>query len=195
MKDNYFEILLLLLIAVVGIQGYYLYDINSKLQDQQASREIGSSLLIPEIRSFNGLFDDSIDPFMEMERLRQDMERSFIDFENLFQTTPSLNQFSSKLYRIPRLDIKEKDSQYIVIVEIPGIENKAIDIKTEDGRLIISANISEEKDNNTTSYYRHERRTSSFKRIIELAQNVDEKSLTSDYKDGLLTITFDQKAS
>ncbi len=194
MKDNYFEILLLVLIVVVGVQGYYLYDINSKLKDEQ-SRELGSSLLIPEIRSFNGLFDDNIDPFMEMERLRQDMERSFIDFENLFQTTPSLNQFSSKLYRIPRLDIKEKDSQYILIIEVPGINNKAIDIKTENGRLVISANISEAKDNNTTSYYRHERRTSSFKRIIELPQNINEKSLQSSYKDGLLTITFSKKTS
>lgn len=193
MKDNYFEILLLMLIVVVGVQGYYLYDINSKLKNEQASRDIGSSLLIQEIRSFNGLFGDKTDPFMEMERLRQDMERSLIDFENLFQTTPSLNQFSSRLYRIPRLDIKEKDLQYIFIIEVPGIDNKAIDIKTENGRLIISANVSEQKDNNTTSYYRHERRTSSFKRIIELPADTNEKSLTSDYKNGLLTISFDKK--
>jgi HSP20 family protein len=195
MKENYLEILLLLLIVVVGIQGYYLYDLNSTLKDRQISEQVGGSLLIPEIRSFNGVFDKNTDPFMEMERLRQEMENSFMDFENLFQTTPSLNQFSSRLYRIPRLDLKEEDSKYIVTMEVPGIDKNAIDIKIVKGRLIVSAKVSEEKDNNTTAYYRHERRTSSYKRVVKLPSDADENSLQSSYKDGLLTITFDKKIS
>ena len=120
------------------------------------------------------------------------MERNFMDFENFFQTTPSFNQFSSRLYRMPRFDMKEQDGKYIVTMEIPGIDKSAIDIKTENGRLVVSAQMSQEKDNNTTTYYRHERRTSSYKRVIQLPSDVNEKSFNSEYKNGLLTIVFEK---
>lgn len=194
MKENYFEILLLVLVVVVGLQSYSLYNINNSLKDKQVTLN-GYSLLIPKIRSFDGFFDNHVDPFMEMERLRQEMEGSFVNLENLFQTTPSLRQFTSKMYRIPRLDVKEKDSKYIVIMEIPGVDQATIDIKTQNGELVVSANVSEQQDDNNTAYYRHERRTSSYKRIIKLPSDVDKVSLKSDYKDGLLTVTFDKKIS
>ena len=192
MKDNYFEILLLVLIVIVGIQGYYLYNINNSIKDKQISGG-EYSLSIPTIRSFDDFFENHSDSIIEMDRLRRNMEKNFMDLEDLFQTTSSLNKFSSELYRIPRLDMKEKDSKYIVIMEIPGIDKNAIDIKIEKDQLIVSAKVSREKDSNTTSYYRHERHTSSYKRIVTLPSDADEKSLTSDYKDGLLTLTLNKK--
>lgn len=181
MKDTYLKIVLLGLVVVVAIQGYYLYDMNRMLKDEQVSSP------------FNSFFDSSGDSFVEMEHLRQKMETNFMDFENFFQTTPAFNQLSSRLYRTPHFDMKEQDSKYIITMEVPGLDKSAIDIKTENGRLVVSANVSHEKDNNTTTYYRHERRSSSYKRVIQLPSNADDQSLHTDYKDGLLTITFDKK--
>ena len=180
MKGSYLEIVLLALVAVVAVQGYYLYDMNRTLKEEQVSP------------TFNGFFDANGDSFVEMESLRHKMERNFMDFENFFQTTPSFNQFSSRLYRMPRFDMKEQDGKYIITMEVPGIDKSAIDIKTENGRLVVSANVSEEKDNNTTTYYRHERRTSSYKRVIQLPADANKKSFNSEYKNGLLTITFEK---
>lgn len=44
----------------------------------------GYSLLIQKIRSFDGFFDNHVDSFMEKERLRQEIEDSFVNLENLF---------------------------------------------------------------------------------------------------------------
>ena len=192
MRGNYLEIVLLALVAVVAVQGYYLYDVNRTVKDKHIYPQVAETLLIPEVPSLSGFFDASGDPFVEMESLRHKMERNFMDFENFFQTTPSFNQFSSRLYRMPRFDMKEQDGKYIVTMEIPGIDKSAIDIKTENGRLVVSAQMSQEKDNNTTTYYRHERRTSSYKRVIQLPSDVNEKSFNSEYKNGLLTIVFEK---
>ena len=195
MKENYLKIVLLALIAVVAIQGYYLYDMNRTVSDKKASGGIEELSVLPNMLPSVRFFDIEEDPFVEMERLRREMENSFMNLENLFQTTPSLNQFSSRLYRIPRFDMKAQDGKYIITMEVPGLDKSAIDIKTENGQLIVSAKVSEEKDNNTTTYYRHERRTSSYKRVIQLPADANEKSWQTDYKDGLLTITFDKRIS
>ena len=192
MKGNYLEIVLLALVAVVAVQGYYLYDMNRTVKDEHVYPQVAETLLIPEVPSFSGFFNAGGESFVEMESLRHKMERNFMDFENFFQTTPSFNKFSSRLYRMPRFDMKEQDGKYIVTMEIPGIDKNAIDIKTENGRLVVSANVSQEKDNNTTTYYRHERHSSSYKRAIQLPADTNKRSFNSEYKNGLLTITFEK---
>ena len=98
----------------------------------------------------------------------------------------------SKLYRTPSYDMKEQDGKYFITIEVPGLDKKAIKVKTENGHLLVSAYVSKQKDNNTTTYYQRERRTSSYKHAISLPSDVNEKSLSSVYKDGLLTITFEK---
>lgn len=193
MKENYLKILLLALVVVVAIQGYYLYDLNRSVKEKPVAITSGVSFAVPKIRPFSGFFDDKVDPFVEMERLRREMENNFRDFDNFFQTTPTFGQFSSRLHRIPRFDMKEKDGKYIITMEVPGADKSAIDTKVENGRLVVSANVSQEKDDNTTTYYRHERHTSSFKRDILLPDDADEKSLRSEHENGLLIITIDKK--
>ena len=182
MKDNYLNVVLLLLVVVVAIQGYFLYDMNRTMNEKQVSVKIGESFVLP-----------SGDPFIEMERMRSEMENRFMDFEDFFQTVPSLNKFYSKFYRTPNSDIKEQDGKYIITIEVPGIDKNAINIKTENGQLIVSANVSKVKDNNTTTYYQRERRMSSYRHITLLPTDANEKSLHSEYKNGLLTIIFDKK--
>ena len=193
MKDNYLKYIVLALVAVVAIQAYYLYGINRTAKDKQVFAEVGSLFMMPDVKPFDGFFDEKGDPFVEMERLRGEMENSFRNMENFFQTTPSLKQFSSRLYRTPLFDMKEQNGKYVITMEIPGSNNREITTKVENGHLLISANVSEEKEDNSTTYYRHERRTSHYKRVIPLPNDADEKSLQSDYKDGLLSIAFDKK--
>ncbi len=193
MKDNYLKYVVLALVGVVAIQGYYLYDINRTKKEKPLFTEVGSLFMVPDVKPFSGFFDKNDDPFLEMERLRREMENNFRNMENFFQTTPSLKQFSSRLYRTPLFDMKEKDGKYIITMEIPGSNSHEIVTKIENGHLLVSANVSEEKEDNATTYYRHERRTSHYKRVISLPNDTDEKSLKSDYKDGLLSITFDKE--
>lgn len=193
MKDNYLKYVVLALVAIVAIQGYYLYDINCTTKEKKVFPKMDSLFIMPDVKPFNGVFDEKNDPFVEMERLRQEMENSFRNLENFFQTSPTFDHFSSRLHRTPRFDMKEQNGKYIITMEVPGSDNSQIETRIENGRLTVSAKVSEEKDDNTTTYYRHERRTSSFKREIFLPNDADEQSLQTKYRDGLLIISFDKK--
>jgi len=101
MKENYLKVVLLLLVVVVVIQGYFLYDVNSTIKENQVSVKASDSLAQPIMVPFVSFFDRSEDPFMEMERIRREMESRFMNIEDFFQTVPSLNKMRSKLYRTP----------------------------------------------------------------------------------------------
>lgn len=191
MKKDYLKVIVLVLMVIISVQAYYLYDLNRT----QEKNEIKIPFSFPEGSSLESFFHDEDNPFIEMERLRREVENSFRNFDNFFQTFPFLERLSSQWYRIPRFDMKDQDGSYIITMEIPGSDKQAIDVKVENGQLKVSAKVSEEKDDNATTYYRHERRTSSYKRIITLPKDADEKSLESDYKKGLLILTIDKKSS
>lgn len=195
MKDNYFKIILLALIAVVAIQGYYLYDIKrNEAKIESVSPLAATPAALPDIKPFSGLFNSKKgDPFAEMERLQREMEENFRNFDHFFQNDPSFDQFFSKQHRTPRFDMKEQKGKYIITAEIPGAENSSIDVKTENGHLIINANIAEDKEDSSTTYYRHERRTSSYQRDILLPADANEETLQTEHKNGLLIITIDKK--
>jgi len=197
MKDNYLTIAVLALIAVVAIQGYYLYDIKRMEAEKESVSPLAATApALPDIKPFSGLLKNrNTDPFAEMERLQREMEQNFRNFDHFFQNDSSFNRFFSKRHRTPRFDMKEQKGKYIITVEIPGADKSSIDVKTEHGRLIISAKISEEKEDNSTTYYRHERRTSSYKRDIMLPDDANEETLQTEHKNGLLIITIDKKST
>ena len=193
MKESYLKVVLLLLVVVVVIQGYFLYDLNDSLNEKRVSDKAKDELVLSSIVPFVSFFDKNEDPLMEMKRLHREMEDRFMYIEKFFKTVPSLNKMHSKLYRTPSYDMKEQDGKYFITIEVPGLDKKAIKVKTENGHLLVSAHVSKQKDNNTTTYYQRERRTSSYKHAISLPSDVNETSLSSEYEDGLLTITFEKK--
>ena len=153
--------------AVIAVQGYYLYDLS---RSENVKNEVPvyvsqrAPLLFEAMDSMDDFFDENRNPFVEMGRLRRQMENSFRDIENYFQAIPSFNKYTLESYRIPRLDMKEQKGKYIITMEIPGSLSNAIKANIENGRLFVSAKIVEEKDDNNTNYHRHERHASSYSR-------------------------------
>ena len=192
MRETYLKDVVLLLVVVVAVQGYFLYYFNNTINEKEVSTQAKDSSAVPNVVPFIGLFDRNEDPFIEMERMRREMENRFMKIEDFFKTVPSLNKAYSKLYRTPSFDMKEQDGKYFITMEVPGLDKHAINIKPENGQLIVSAHVSKEKDNNTTTYYQRERRTSSYRHAILIPTDANERSLHSEYKDGLLTITFEK---
>jgi len=196
MKEDYLKVILVLLIAVIAIQGYYLYDMSCS---KNAKGEVSfysnqrAPLLFDSMGSIDSFFDENKNPFIEMERLRRKMESNFRDIENYFQAIPSFNKFTLESYRTPRFDMKEQGEKYIITMEIPGSLSNAIKTKVENGSLSVSAKISEEKDDNSTNYYRHERYASTYRHEVTLPADADAGSLQKEYKDGLLILTINKK--
>lgn len=193
MKDNYLKVILLLLIAVIAIQGYYLYDMH-RLKNEGLNYPLKRTpLVFDAMESMDNFFDENENPFIELERLRRKMDNSFMDVENYFGAIPSFNKFTLEAYRVPRFDMKEQEGKYIMTMEIPGSLSNAIETKIQNGKLFINAKVSEEKDDNATSYYRRERRASSYRHEVTLLSDADTNSLQKEYKDGLLIVTINKK--
>jgi HSP20 family protein len=196
MKEDYLKVILLLLIAVIAIQGYYLYDMNRSKNvknDPSVYLSQRTPLVFDAIESMDSFFEENKNPFIEMDRLRRKMESNFRDIDNYFQAIPSFNKFTLAAYRVPRFDMKEQKGKYIITMEIPGSLSNAIETKIKNGRLSVNAKVSEEKDDNTTNYYRHERHASSYRHEVTLPTDADTDSMQKEYKNGLLTITFNKK--
>jgi HSP20 family protein len=195
MKENYLKVILLLLIAVIAVQGYYIYDMHRSKNEVLIHPLKKTPLVFDAMESTDNFFDENENPFIEVERLRRKMENSFMDVEDYFGAIPSFNKFTSEAYRVPRFDMKEQEGKYIITMEIPGSLSNAIKAKIKDGKLLVNAKVEEEKDDNTTSYYRRERHASIYKNEVTLPTDADAGSLKEEYKNGLLVVTINKKKS
>jgi HSP20 family protein len=88
----------------------------------------------------------------------------------------------------PAVDIEEKVDHFLVSADLPGVHEKDIEVKVEDGVLLLSGKrevIGEEKTEVGT--YR-ERRAGSFCRSFTLGNRVDTGKIEATYKNGVLTV-------
>jgi HSP20 family protein len=90
--------------------------------------------------------------------------------------------------RTPAVDVKEDDDRYLVEVELPGLNEKDVEVKVENGMLTISSKKDESKEEKDDGYIRKERRHYSFSRSFSLPDNVDAEKVTASFKNGLLDI-------
>lgn len=92
----------------------------------------------------------------------------------------------------PRINISENEKQYLIDVEIPGMEKNDIDISLENGQLTISGERKMESESNGTRYHRVETHYGAFTRSFRLPDSVDENSIVAKYNNGILNITIDK---
>lgn len=92
---------------------------------------------------------------------------------------------------IPRLDVVERDQEFLVKAELPGIKKEDIDISLENGVLTITAESkSETEEKEGDRVIRQERRYGKYVRSLRLGKEVDEKQVKASYKDGILELTL-----
>lgn len=91
----------------------------------------------------------------------------------------------------PKINILEKENEYIITSELPGLEEKDFEVSMEDGVLRIKGEKKHhfaESDN--TSSYRYESAYGSFERSLTLPEGVDLEKSKAMFKNGLLTLTI-----
>ncbi len=92
----------------------------------------------------------------------------------------------------PSIDISETEKQYIIDVEVPGIDKKDIDLNIENNTLTISGERKFEKKEDGKQYHRVESHYGTFSRSFTLPDNVDVESINATYNNGILNITVDK---
>ena len=88
-----------------------------------------------------------------------------------------------------KIDIEEKENEFLIEAEVPGIRKDEIELNIEDENLCISVNRSEEVNKDGKNYIHRERRASAMSRRVRLAgANLDE--IKAKLEDGVLAITI-----
>ncbi len=128
------------------------------------------------------------------ESLRREMDRLFDDFGNGFWRA----QFRRPLIDLqrvgtPPVDIVEKDNAYEVTADVPGFDEKNIEIKLVNGALFIKGERKAETEEKKEGYYLSEREFGSFERHFELPEGVDPDKIEASLKKGVLTVTLPKK--
>ena len=110
-------------------------------------------------------------------------------FEGFFRDGTGDNEFIASRWN-PAVDIAEKDSEYIVKMELPGLSKEDVKITTQENILTISGEKKEEKESKGSRYHRVERTYGSFQRSFTLPTIVKSEKIEATFKDGMLTINI-----
>lgn len=97
---------------------------------------------------------------------------------------------------LPATDITERDKDYLIKTDLPGIDKKDINVSMDNGVLTISAETtSEDKTKEGGKLIRQERRYGKYIRSMQLGHEVDEAKVQAHYKDGVLELLLPKKES
>jgi HSP20 family protein len=119
--------------------------------------------------------------------LQREMNRLFDDFSRGFDVAPfsAVGRFGTFM---PSVDVKEDDREITVKAELPGMDEKDIEVLLADNVLTVKGEKKEETEEKEKDYYHMERSYGSFKRVIPLPAGIDAKNISADFKNGVLTV-------
>ncbi|MDQ5987730.1 MAG: Spore protein SP21 [Syntrophus sp. SKADARSKE-3] len=128
-------------------------------------------------------FERSVDPFSEMLRLRNEMNRLFSGSSYAFEAA------------YPPVNVWMNEKGAIVEAELPGIDASKIDISVLEDTVTISGNRSDEVLKAEDSYHRKERNDNKFSRTLHLPFKIENKSIEARYDKGVLNIALPREAA
>jgi len=118
-----------------------------------------------------------------LDLFRRQMDRLFEDFLGDWALAGRGEGF------LPRLDVSENEKEVVVSAELPGMDEKDVEVSLSNGRLVISGEKKDQREEKNRSYHLVERSWGSFSRAVDLGEAVDSGKATAAYKNGILTVT------
>jgi HSP20 family protein len=134
------------------------------------------------------------------EALRKEVDRLFDDFGDDFWRRPFRSLaglergWAQKFVATPPADVTETDKAYEITAELPGIDQKNIEVNVANGGITIRGEKKEETEEKKKDYYVSERRYGSFERHFGLPVGVDADKIDATFKDGVLKVTLPKTA-
>jgi HSP20 family protein len=127
------------------------------------------------------------DPFSELASLQDRVNQ-------LFRTTGSVGRGTEPSLLsanfVPPVDIYEDDHNITVQAEIPGVDEKDLDIRLENNVLSISGERKLENEEKKDNFHRIERQYGRFTRSFTLPSGVDPDSVNAEFDNGILKVTI-----
>jgi HSP20 family protein len=122
------------------------------------------------------------DPFSTM---RREMDRLFNEFRGV-----GGGPYAPEPGFAPAVNVKQTENGVEVTAELPGIDEKNIEVSLADNALTIRGEKKEEKDEKGEGWFVSERSFGSFMRTVPLPVEVDQAKASAQFKNGVLTVTL-----
>ena len=119
----------------------------------------------------SGLLHSSIDDLLE-------------DFFGGLQTAPQAGAVA------PRFEVSETDDAIVVEAELPGMDEKDIELTLQENVLTLKGEKKREEETKKKNCYISERSYGQFQRSLQLGPNVDADKVDASFKKGVLTVTI-----
>ena len=133
------------------------------------------------------------DPFAEM---RAEMDHLFDRFlgGSFFGRPAPSGRAEPAATLAPNVDIRENDKEIIVEAELPGIDEKDIQLSVRGGVLSLKGEKKSERDEKKDTYHVIERGFGSFERSFELPDTADQDQIKADFNKGVLRVVIPKRA-
>lgn len=89
---------------------------------------------------------------------------------------------------MPAVDMVDEKDEIVVKADLPGLDQKDIEVTVQDGTLTIRGERKEEKEEKKEDYYYAERTYGAFMRSLPLPKGVDADKVKATFKKGVLEV-------
>ncbi len=130
----------------------------------------------------------ALTPFRDFWDLQDQMKRTLEDmFGGLLRRPESLPQTQLTEWA-PAVDVLSEDGDLLIRAELPGLKQENVDITLQNNVLTISGERKAEREEERGGYYVRERRYGSFRRSMTLPEGTDESKISARFENGVLEV-------
>jgi HSP20 family protein len=133
------------------------------------------------------------DPFREFSTMQDRMNRMNRLFREPYSPEGPEEALTTTSFA-PPVDIYEDEHNILLKLEVPGIDEKDIDVRIDNNTLTVNGERNIEKEEKEENFRRVERQYGSFTRSFTLPSSVDSGQVSADYNKGVLKIKLAKKA-
>jgi len=121
------------------------------------------------------------------------LENIMSEFDNCLESLDSLLPPTTRLFNhMPAVDVRETENSYILEMELPGYDEKDINVHVDGSNLTIASKKEAEEENKNAEkqgiFLIKERRTTSFTRTFKLPQNANSEAVKASFRNGILIL-------
>ena len=125
------------------------------------------------------------------DSLHREIDRLFDDFMRGIDV-PFLRGGEGGALR-PAIDVAETNNEVVVTADLPGVDEKDLEVTLADNLLTISGEKKSEREEKTKDYHRLERSFGRVQRSVALPEGLAEDKVAATFKNGVLTVTIPKK--
>ena len=131
------------------------------------------------------------------QSFRGEIDRLFDQFSLGFPSPAMRRMFNmvpltepSFVFAAPAVDVNEDEKSYTITAELPGLDEKNVDVTVSGDLLVIKGEKRQEKEEKDKNRYLSERSYGAFQRAFALPSGVDSANITANFAKGVLTVTL-----